>query len=263
MKLLPETCLGGPVRFEVRLVNRRPTIDELLDDLKRVYRKGRGPLTQDAYDERGSFSSSTVSHRFGSWNAALKAADLPINIVRIKTDEELFENLADVWRKLGRQPIGTDILRRGGFSQFSLGAYEFRFGTWNKALLAFAEFIRLKHGDKGRVPPKEEKPKSAKRRRPPRRIGWRLRAAVLVRDNCLCRMCGASPAKDPAVILHVDHIVPWSNGGATTLQNLQTLCSTCNIGKSNRLSWPPKASRQPCKPTRSKTSKRSSKGRRR
>ncbi|MCX7361699.1 MAG: HNH endonuclease [Alphaproteobacteria bacterium] len=264
MKLLPETCLAGPVQFEVRLANRRPTIDELLDDLKRAYRKGRlGPLTQDAYAERGSFSVNSIAHHFGSWNAALKAADIPINIVPTKTDEDLFENLADVWRKLGRQPIGRDILRRGGLSQFSLGAYEFRFGTWNRALVAFADFIKLKGRGGARVPSKAAKPKTAKRRRAPRQINWRLRATVLIRDSCLCRMCGASPAKDPAVTLHVDHIVPWSKGGPTTLLNLQTLCSACNIGKSNRLSWPPKATPHPCKPTRSQTSKRSGTRRRR
>ena len=54
---------------------------------------------------------------------------------------------------------------------------------------------------------------------------------MLIRDNCLCRMCGASPAKDPGVTLHVDHIVPWSKGGETMLSNLQTLCAMCNIGK--------------------------------
>ncbi|MBK7813151.1 MAG: HNH endonuclease [Rhodocyclaceae bacterium] len=35
-------------------------------------------------------------------------------------------------------------------------------------------------------------------------------------------------------ILHVDHIVPQSLGGANSLDNYQTLCDTCNIGKSNR-----------------------------
>jgi 5-methylcytosine-specific restriction endonuclease McrA len=77
-------------------------------------------------------------------------------------------------------------------------------------------------------------PKRAKRTpRRSREIGWRLRATVLIRDNCLCRMCGASPAKDPAVTLHVDHIVPWSKGGQTVLRNLQTLCAMCNVGKGN------------------------------
>lgn len=61
----------------------------------------------------------------------------------------------------------------------------------------------------------------------------RLRFEVLARDRFTCRFCGASPAKDPSVTLHIDHIVPWSKGGETTLINLQTLCSKCNLGKSN------------------------------
>jgi len=40
-------------------------------------------------------------------------------------------------------------------------------------------------------------------------------------------------AKDPGVELHVDHIFPWSKGGETVFENLQTLCSKCNGGKSN------------------------------
>ena len=64
-------------------------------------------------------------------------------------------------------------------------------------------------------------------------INNKLRYAVLKRDCFKCCACGASPAKDPAVELHVDHIVPWSKGGATSLDNLQTLCSRCNLGKSD------------------------------
>lgn len=61
----------------------------------------------------------------------------------------------------------------------------------------------------------------------------RLRFEVLVRDKFTCRFCGASPSKDPSVTLHIDHIMPWSKGGKTTLDNLQTLCATCNLGKSD------------------------------
>lgn len=60
-----------------------------------------------------------------------------------------------------------------------------------------------------------------------------LRYKVLKRDNFKCCACGASPAKDPAVELHIDHIIPWSKGGETTADNLQVLCSKCNLGKSN------------------------------
>ena len=60
-----------------------------------------------------------------------------------------------------------------------------------------------------------------------------LRHDVLKRDNSTCQLCGMS-AKDGAK-LQVDHIIPVSKGGKTEMSNLQTLCSRCNIGKSNKL----------------------------
>lgn len=41
-----------------------------------------------------------------------------------------------------------------------------------------------------------------------------------------CLACGDRPAK-----LTVDHIVPVSRGGASTLDNLQPLCLNCNVAK--------------------------------
>ena len=55
---------------------------------------------------------------------------------------------------------------------------------------------------------------------------------VLARDKWRCCSCGRS-AKD-GITLHVDHIIPRSLGGTDTLDNLQTLCWKCNIGKSNK-----------------------------
>ena len=43
--------------------------------------------------------------------------------------------------------------------------------------------------------------------------------------------CGAS--KDDGATLHVDHKVPVSKGGTDELSNLQTLCSDCNLNKSD------------------------------
>ncbi|WP_367275291.1 HNH endonuclease [Microcoleus sp. CAWBG58] len=31
----------------------------------------------------------------------------------------------------------------------------------------------------------------------------------------------------------MDRKIAWSKGGETVLENLQTLCSLCNLGKSN------------------------------
>lgn len=60
-----------------------------------------------------------------------------------------------------------------------------------------------------------------------------IRVDVFRRDGYTCRFCGARP---PAVVLHVDHIVPVSRGGLTEMDNLQTLCASCNLGKGNRFS---------------------------
>jgi len=60
----------------------------------------------------------------------------------------------------------------------------------------------------------------------------KLRYDVLKRDNFKCKKCGIS-AKDGAK-LHVDHIIPVSKGGKTTISNLQTLCDRCNLGKSDK-----------------------------
>lgn len=76
---------------------------------------------------------------------------------------------------------------------------------------------------------------SSYRHQTTRSPSMKVRFAVLKRDNFKCCACGASPSNDPAVELHVDHIIPWSKGGETIIDNLQTLCSVCNFGKSNTL----------------------------
>ena len=58
-----------------------------------------------------------------------------------------------------------------------------------------------------------------------------MRHEVFKRDKYTCRECGAS--KSDGVVLHVDHIVPVSKGGSDELDNLQTLCSDCNLNKSD------------------------------
>ena len=59
-----------------------------------------------------------------------------------------------------------------------------------------------------------------------------VRWQVFERDNFKCVACGIS-AMDGA-ILHIDHIIPRSKGGKDAMDNYQTLCHKCNIGKSNK-----------------------------
>ncbi len=64
-----------------------------------------------------------------------------------------------------------------------------------------------------------------------RHVSPTLRYRVLSRDHFRCVFCGVSPANDIYAELQVDHIIPFSKGGETVPDNLQTLCKDCNIGK--------------------------------
>jgi hypothetical protein len=59
------------------------------------------------------------------------------------------------------------------------------------------------------------------------------RFEILVRDGFRCQICGAT-AQD-RVRLEIDHRIPSSKGGETCVENLWTLCRTCNRGKRDRL----------------------------
>ena len=220
------------MKFELEKYNRNTTDNELLADLKRVANDlGKSP-TIDEYNERGSCHSTTITRRFGSWFKALDIASLgrtrsPLNIPQ----EELFKNIEEVWTKLGRQPRYQEIQKP--LSKYSAGTYDNRFGSYRKALEAFVDYIG---GEKIAPPGKRIKninEKQVSRHKTKRDINWRLRFLVMRRDNFKCRNCGRSPAKDPSIVLHVDHITAWANGGETVIENLQTLCSKCNVGKSD------------------------------
>jgi hypothetical protein len=62
----------------------------------------------------------------------------------------------------------------------------------------------------------------------------KLRNFVKERDNHTCTYCSVSLAVEPHLLLEVDHIIPVSKGGLTTLDNLQALCWRCNRTKSNK-----------------------------
>ncbi len=75
-------------------------------------------------------------------------------------------------------------------------------------------------------------PKKTVKNKSKRNIPLGMRYKILKRDGFKCVACGQS-ASDGAK-LHIDHKIPFSLGGLTELNNLQTLCSECNISKSNK-----------------------------
>lgn len=62
----------------------------------------------------------------------------------------------------------------------------------------------------------------------------KLKYAILKRDGFRCKICGRS-AKDEAVVLTIDHLVPLSRGGDWEINNLYTCCRQCNEGKDDDL----------------------------
>jgi 5-methylcytosine-specific restriction endonuclease McrA len=63
---------------------------------------------------------------------------------------------------------------------------------------------------------------------------WRLpvsRRGVLARDSYTCQYCGSQPGRAQ---LTVDHVVPRSQGGEKSWENLVAACGPCNRRKGGR-----------------------------
>lgn len=215
--------------FKLSRVSGSPVSDEeLIADLKQVAQSlNLDTVPQKKYGAFGTFDYSTVIRRFGSWNDALRLAGLTLSNEIDISEERLFENLLVLWQYFGRQPRRKELSSPP--STISQTPYNRRFGSWTAALQAFVNYAN----GSGAEPPKPLSSTENIRRSTGRDPSLRLRWHVLQRDRFTCCACGASPAITPGVELHVDHIVPWSKGGETILENLQTLCSVCNLGKSN------------------------------
>ncbi|MBR3415766.1 MAG: HNH endonuclease [Clostridia bacterium] len=221
------------------------TDEQLIEDLKKVANVlGSSTFSSGDYQKYGEFSRGTFFRRFGTWNNALEKAGLiPQKQVsgRRISDEAILQEIERVWIKLGRQPTATDI--KSGISVYSLNTYVRHFESWRNALRTFVKYINGKEDSSQEEPLFDEKlasnrinyPELPSKHKTAREPNLRLRFMVMQRDNFKCCKCGASPAKDPSVELHIDHIKPWSKGGETVMGNLQTLCSKCNLGKSDIL----------------------------
>jgi len=213
--------------------NEGVRLDDALADLRLVAEQlQKTSLTKAEYSKHGRYSPAPLFRHFGSWLKALEAAGLQPSRNYGISDESLFANLEMIWTTLGRQPKYSEIAKP--FSSYSTGTYEQRFGSWRKALEAFVEYINLApeiQEETDELPAPAIRSQHSVRRKTPRSINWRLRFLVMRRDEFRCRLCGAS--QSATTRLDVDHILPWSKGGDTVFENLQTCCERCNIGKSD------------------------------
>lgn len=150
-----------------------------------------------------------------------------------------FDEMQCIWQIVKQRPSRNEW--EMSKPKTSYNTYKNRFGSWTDACLKFIEF---KMGnailDEDFILPDREEQNLRVGKNPEfksefsRNISLRLRLLVLNRDNFRCVFCGRSPpATDIGTKLHIDHIIPFSKGGKSILENLQTLCEKCNLGKSN------------------------------
>jgi len=241
------------------MYRQKATNEQLIAEVQKIANQlGKEGVTWEEFRRYSTIKIDPQSAgrlRFGSWANFMKASGLRLSedYRRRYSNEDYFENLLKVWTHHGRQPFRREVDEYP--STISAGAYEKRFGSWRKALEAFV--ARMNNDEAG--PSDEAKPlenvlpekiaeiktpkiaskieKSEKKIIKPedrRGINLSLRYKVLSRDNFKCVRCGRSPATCLGIVLHVDHKEPFSKTGKTTLENLETKCSDCNIGKGNR-----------------------------
>jgi hypothetical protein len=197
--------------------------------------KGQRSVTMRELSEDGGPSARSVLRQFGSYRKALEAAGLTQNRGGVRyADEECYENLLAVWMALGRQPNYAEL--KASPSKVGPKAYVGRWGSWRKALQAFSDRANQ---DVPSVPQEPEIRDSSSNnevrvKRTSRSIPLGLRYTVLIRDRLRCVLDGRTPATDPGITLHVDHIKTWALEGETILENLRLLCSECNLGKGCR-----------------------------
>lgn len=199
---------------------------------------GSETVTSGEYRKYGTYDCSQMFRYYHSWDRILKEAGLTSTMYRIGTgkqisDIELLQEIQRVWNLLNRQPKVSDF--DDGIFRFSLNTFSRRFGGWQKSLEAFVKWIEddflEKMDDDIVVVEAKEAPYSI---RGTVNISLALKLKVMDRDGYMCVKCGANRQTDPEVKFHIDHIISWVDGGATELDNLQLLCSTCNLKKGSK-----------------------------
>ena len=135
------------MKFELEESLRGVPDNEVLEDLRRCAKLlGKDTITILQYEEFGKAHPSMLQRRFGSWSKALKFAGLQPSRSKIgSTNDELFQNIRNLWTILGRQPRYSET--KAPFSRFSADTYGNRFGSWSNALREFVAWANSDVGD--------------------------------------------------------------------------------------------------------------------
>jgi len=236
-------------RHQISKISR----EKIIDELERVSKHfNYSDFTQDDFDEIAEVNSYTIYRELGSWQTVMeflkehfrnKGIDFTITTRRTSySEQEMFDEMERIWRLLGHRPSRNEWVNTE--PRISYDTLYRQFGGWTNACLKFIEYKSGKEIVLEEKVPKKSDNHLAKSSdivkaqvttKKTRTISLGVRVKVLSRDKFRCVFCGKSPAIDVGTVLHIDHIIPFSEGGENTLSNLQTLCQDCNLGKSNRI----------------------------
>lgn len=215
--------------------------EEIIKELKAVVKHyDFVKFTRHEFDKVAKNCKGTaVISRFGTWEKALSKIGLELKERPKKprhfiSENDLMIEMARIFDTLGHRPSKTEWEALS--PKFSYTTYKTRYKGWVNAWQYFFENfkgIEIKSTENDEPNNDIKKNTIEISNEEKRTIPLKLRLKVLQRDNFKCAYCGASPAVDPNIQLHIDHIVPFSKGGKTELSNLQTLCQNCNWGKGN------------------------------
>jgi hypothetical protein len=125
--------------------------------------------------------------------------------------ETAWAKVVEVRREYANVVLSTSASRGGGIYQVTDAEYT---AAVLSGAMKLAKRMVVRPGD---------------RERDSRAIPQAMKIDVWQRDGGKCRQCSATE------YLEFDHIIPWSMGGATSVDNLQILCRRDNLAKGARI----------------------------
>lgn len=190
--------------------------------------------------DAGSLSRClSVIDRLGAWVDAAAMSDTAEVVFRLtdrieETRRILLENLRQQYAEalertlsdfLKQAAIGYGIPeRRIAFRGDTVFVFDGQYSVEEMRMLA-AEYMADIEARMNAVAEENDRLRAAAAAENPNTISEHVRAVVWRRDQGRCVVCGG--VSD----LEFDHIIPKSHGGASSVSNLQVLCTRCNERK--------------------------------
>ena len=222
----------APFRFEIDRVKTHASRAEIVASLREYGRLHQcetfGMREYDGWKKR-LVTSETIRRQFGSWAKALHEAGFRAVRGQKVDPAAMVEAFRACWKEQRSVPSLRQLeafleSKKYPFRVKTYGAFFGGVGRLAKRI------VQVQNGELSEADLLRRVQRARPRRSP---MPVKLRTAILKRDGEQCVKCGASPKKNSAVTLEVDHIVPVAEGGTNDPENLQTLCWSCNQGKTD------------------------------